>query len=165
MTSARWQRTVIAAMVLALVACGRPAEARAQVGGGPVAVGVVQGLNFGSILPGATESVPVSDTWRRAEIRIEATGQVEFRFTLPAVLSAPSGAQIPLSFGNADAMMMVGKNPSPVSFNPAIPYPVKVPQGQGTATVYLGATARPAASQAAGVYQATLVLTVSSIAN
>ena len=86
---------------------------------------------------------------------------VQLQFTLPAALSGPGGATLPLSYTAGDAgfsaQQSIG-NQIGIRSAPS-PY-IATLSGPGRGSVFLGCRANPAANQAAGSYSATLTLTV-----
>ena len=81
-------------------------------------------------------------------------------FVLPLVMNGPGGAQLPVSFGSADAgysqSQAIG---SQIGFDPKVPFTATL-SNNGRGSVFLGATANPLANQRAGTYTATITLTV-----
>lgn len=123
----------------------------------------IQGVTFGAMLPGVSKVVSRADPLNGARFDIKGAGNtrtVELQFTLPAALSGPGGAILPLSYTAGDAgfsaQQSVGNQ---IGFDPRTPY-TAVLSGPGRGSVFLGCRATPAANQAAGNYSATLTLTV-----
>lgn len=141
-------------MSLALAA----APAAAQV----VQVSGVQGVAFGSMLPGTSTVVSRTDGARAARFDLRGTRSrtVNLTFTLPAALSGPSGAALPLSYASGDAGYSANQNiGSQIAFDPRTTFNATL-SSNGRGSVFLGCTARPAANQRAGSYTAVLTLTV-----
>lgn len=155
MRSARVYRMLWQAGTLALLIFGANRSAGAQA-----SVTSMQALDFGQILPGLAETVTTGDAWRRAEIRLEGSGNFDVRIVLPQALVSREGARIPLAFRDGDAAIQV-RNKNPVPFDPNRSQRVRIPPGQGEALVYLGGTAATTSGQLAGQYSATVVVVVS----
>ncbi len=143
-----------ALVALAVVAAALPARrASAQY-----AVTPVQPLAFGYLTQGVTEVVPFSDTFRRGALNVDGTGQAYIRLVLPTALTSFDGATIPLQFLAGDvASQEAGK--APTAFDPAAS--TRVNLGKGTASLFVGGRAVPAANQRAGLYSATMTIIVS----
>ncbi len=120
----------------------------------------VQGLSFGSLIPGVPEQIGTGDAARRAEVVLSGQGTFDLSLILPSALVSASGARIPLRFGAADAAVAATSSTAPVTFDPRRVYRIRLDDGQGVPRLLLGGTALPAADQRAGSYQATLVLVV-----
>jgi hypothetical protein len=104
-----------------------------------------------------------TDALRAARFDIKGAGNsriVELRFTLPAALSGPGGATLPLSYTAGDGGFSAEQSvASQIGFDPRTAYTATL-SGPGRGSVFLGCRATPAANQAAGNYSATLTLTV-----
>jgi hypothetical protein len=122
----------------------------------------VQGVAFGTMLPGANTVVPRTDGSRAARFDLRGSNgrTVNLTFTLPGALSGPSGATLPLSYAAGDAGYSQSQNiGSQVAFDPRTTFNAKL-SNSGRGSVFLGCTARPAGNQRAGSYSAVLTLTV-----
>lgn len=139
--------------VLLLPAAAADARAQSQAS---VSVFPVQGLRFGTLLPGVTTQVPAADAQRRAELRMVGGGRVTIAFDLPPALVSPGGAQLPLVFGPTDGEFTFGRRSSSIVFDPRAPLQLTIPPGQGSGSIFLGGTAAPAAGQPAGTYTGTI---------
>ena len=148
----RVRRTMFAAVLLLLPVAG----ARAQY-----TVTQVQPLAFGYLTQGITEVVPYTDTFRRGVIAIDGGGNAFVRLILPTSLtSTQGGTAIPLQFLTGDvASQESGKKVQ--AFDPAAS--TRVNHNKGTALLFVGGRAVPAANQRAGVYSATMTIIVSLI--
>lgn len=129
--------------------------------GKPVTVTPVRNLTFGTVLPGVPRVVSRTDPANSGQFDIKVPkSPVLLTFVLPLSMTGPAGAVMPLTFGASDGgysqTMSIG---SQVGFDPKQPYTANVPNN-GRASVFLGATANPAANQRAGAYTATVILTV-----
>lgn len=148
----RVQRAVAALGALAGVAL-LPMRAAAQY-----SVAQVQPLAFGYLTQGVTEVVPYTDTFRRGVISVDGTGQAYVRLTLPTTLVSAQGSSIPLQFLNGDVAAQDTGKPA-AAFDPATS--TRVNLNKGTAYLYIGGRAVPAANQRAGLYSATMTVIVS----
>ncbi len=142
--------------LLLLLPASRGAAQTLQVTG-------IRGVAFGPMLPGTSAVVSRTDGSRSAQFDIKGTGSgrvVQLQFTLPAALSGPGGAVVPLSYASADAGFSALQSiASQTAFDPRSPYTATLATN-GRGSVFLGCTAQPAAGQAPGNYTATLTLTV-----
>ena len=118
----------------------------------------IQGLSFGPLTAGLAEPVRLNDAWRRGEVRLEGERILDVSLILPTSMVAPGGASIPLQFVNGDASVtVVGSNQTSV-FDPNVGTKVTLKKTATAALLYLGGTALPAVTQAAGNYTATIVI-------
>lgn len=139
-------------LVLTALALSAPAA------GAQYSVSQIQPLSFGYLTQGLTEVVAYTDVFRRGDLTIDGTGIPWVKLTLPTSLSGPNGASIPLQFFLGDvAEKENGKAPS--AFDPA--GSTRVNLKKGTAHIYIGGRALPAATQRAGAYSGTIVIIVS----
>jgi hypothetical protein len=123
----------------------------------------IQGVAFGTMVPGVAKVVTRTDALNGARFDIKGAGNtriVELRFTLPAALSGPGGASIPLSYTAGDAGFSADQSiANQTGFDPRTPFTATL-SGPGRGSVFLGCRATPGPNQAAGTYSATLTLTV-----
>jgi hypothetical protein len=144
--------------VVAGLAIAAPATpARAQV-----LVSAIQGIAFGAMLPGVPTTVSRTDGASGGRFNLEGPKdtQVLLQFSLPAAMSGPGGAALPVSFGSADAGYSPQQNiNNQTGFDPRSPQMVEI-SSSGRGSVFLGATARPGLAQPSGAYTGTLILTV-----
>ncbi len=130
---------------------------RAQVG----VVGV-RDLAFGNVIPGIQTIVSPSDPVRSGmwEVSAQQGDRVRVRLTLPARLTAPGGSQMPVTFGNNDAIAVSdAPGATPVTFNPRASQNFRLVTS-GRFFIFLGGRVTPAGTQAPGAYTATALLTV-----
>ena len=125
---------------------------------GQATMATQQNLSFGQLTPGVPMVVAPTDVLRRAEVGIAGSGNFSMQFVLPAYLENIRGDRIPLTFRATDGRVQIRNNATVV--DPRAAFDVKIPKGQGSANIYLGGTATPAAGQVAGTYQATIVLMI-----
>jgi hypothetical protein len=147
------------ALVLGLVMLvAGPAAAQ----GRKIRVDGVRALAFGTLLAGAPTTIVRTDPSRSGQFDITAQNGdlVILSFSLPASMSGPAGASLPLSFSGADGGFSRAQSISDqVAFDPRQSY-VATMNPQGRASVFLGGTATPAFNQRPGAYSATITLTV-----
>jgi len=130
----------------------------------PITVTGVQSLAFGTLLPGVPTIVVRTDAAKSGQFTINGPhgSQAQVTFTLPAVLTGPGGATLPLTFGGGDAGYSQSQNiGSQIGFDPKQAFVVTFSQ-QGRGSVFLGGTARPAPTQRAGAYTAIITLNVAT---
>lgn len=122
----------------------------------------VRDLAFGNVVRGIPASVAPSDPVRSGRWDVTATlgARVQVRFTLPNRLNGPAGATMPISFANNDAIA-IGNSPlsNPVTFNPKATMNFQLVTSNRF-FVMLGGTVSPTATQTAGPYTNTVVMTV-----
>jgi hypothetical protein len=124
-----------------------------------VAVLPVQGLRFGTLLPGTTFVVTPLDAARRATLELVGGGHVTLEFDLPAALEAGE-QRLPLRFGAGGGLIVFPRSNRTIEFDPTIPVSFNVPPGHGGASVYLGGAAEPRAGQWPGVYSGTVTVRI-----
>ncbi len=150
-----WRRVVLC--LASFVAWTQPGAAQR-----PLTVQGTRSLTFGSLLAGVNKSVLRTDAINGGQLDISGPKnvQVMLTFTLPASMTGPAGATLPLSFGSNDG----GWSPpqqigSQIAFDPRVPFTAPLDRN-GKVSVYLGGTANPATNQRAGTYAGTITLTV-----
>jgi uncharacterized protein DUF4402 len=128
----------------------------------PLTVQGVRSLVFGTLFPGIPKLVLRTDPLNSGQIDVSGAKftQVQLQFALPAVMSDPGGATLPLSFGSNDGgwspPQQIGNQ---IAFDPRAAFVAPLDQN-GKVSVYLGGTATPLVSQRAGTYSGTVTLTV-----
>jgi hypothetical protein len=128
----------------------------------PLTVTGMRGLTFGSVLAGVPRTILRTDPANSGQVDIKAPNNslVLLTFVLPAAMTGPLGALLPLSFGAGDAGYSQAQTiGSQVGFDPRQPFNATL-SNNGRASVFLGGTARPSAGQRAGAYTGTITLTV-----
>ena len=132
-----------------------PSGALAQI-----ALATNQGLSFGTMLPGVTQTVNAqTNVASRAVLVFSGNGRASVSFTLPANLTQQqTGVPQTLTFGAADGLLsdFTGNTP----FDPRLGTNLKLVGSHNTATIYLGGQVRAANAQPAGTYRGTIVVTV-----
>lgn len=125
----------------------------------PLTVTNTANLVFGNVFPGLNKTVAVGDAGSaRFTIAGQASANVNMTFTLPANI-ASSGNTMPIATWTG-RHNTTNSAASGTDFTPsASATSASVPVG-GTLYLFVGATAQPAASQAAGSYTGTMTLTV-----
>ncbi len=138
-----------------LLTARRPAAAQ-------ITVTRVRDLTFGPVIVGVPTSIGPSHPVRSGQYRLTAPllRNVRFRFTLPTRLDGPSGARLPIAFGNNDAIA-IGQGPTsqPVTFDPKTTQTFQIVSST-TIFVFIGGTVTPAANQSQGNYTGTITFTV-----
>ncbi|MDQ2667434.1 MAG: hypothetical protein M3Z05_15670 [Gemmatimonadota bacterium] len=136
----------------------------------PLAGVGVRSLQFGVLVPG-TPTVIAPNSAQGGEYRlsgVKSRKSVDISFTLPASLTGPNGATIPLNFnGNTAGVCEVDTSNTCVAASFFTWNPVTTPSYRDTPTrykpgrkvyaydlysVYIGGTATPAAGQKPGTY-------------
>jgi hypothetical protein len=151
-------RTVGLAAVAALF-CHAPLGAQ----GRPLVPTGTQNLGYGNVIPGLSTQVLRSDPVGSGQftLRGEKNAQVQLQFVLPASMSGPLGATIPLTFGASDGGFSATESiTNQVGFDPRASALGRL-SNNGRATVFLGGTANPGPAQRSGSYTGTITLTVS----
>lgn len=148
--------------LLLLLTLGALASRSLAGQGKPLTVNGVRPLGFGTVLPSVPQTVLRTDPVNSGQFDLKGpnSANVELAFSLPAAMTGPGGATLPLSFGGSDA----GYSPtqaigSQVGFDPKQIFAGQLSK-TGRASVFLGATALPQASQRAGSYTASVTLSV-----
>lgn len=122
------------------------------------AVTMIQPLQFGLLVPAVTEQVGVGEAWRRGELRLEGSGNLEIRLVLPTQMVSMTGAAIPLTFALGDGGVLIDGTTQVTAFDPNQTVRVNFRKGVTGASLFLGGRATPAATQPAGGYSATIVV-------
>ena len=139
----------------ALLLAASPGAAQ---GNGAVRAIPVQGLRFGLLSAGAATVVSPLDAGRRAVLELAGSGHVTLTFELPAGLASRGGAVLPLRFGPGDGRIVFARSSREIVFDPNQPVSFTLPPGLGSASVYLGGAAQPAAGQPPGEYTAAITV-------
>jgi hypothetical protein len=141
--------------VLALTAVARPLLGQSQVTG-------IRDLAFGAVIRGVQTTVSPADPIKsgRFYVRHQLNRQVQLRFTLPTQLArVGGGGNLPISFSATDGIAQGTASSSvPVTFNPNNTQTFTLVTSADF-YVNLGGRVSPAANQATGSYQGTIVLT------
>jgi hypothetical protein len=122
----------------------------------------VQGLAFGQLQPGVAATIQPTDAARRAEYSVTGSGTFVLTMALPPRLTSAAGHQIPMNYATNAGRVRWRTFGIQFTFNPNNPYTLWLPFFAGGGTVYVGGTASPAASQAPGVYTATMTLMIAN---
>lgn len=165
----------LAALLIALVPVAGMAQGRsttaqvtALVVSTPITFASLQDLNFATVTRGVPKTV-VQNTAAAAKMRVTGASNAfaQIRFTLPTQLpnvQAVPGITMPISFP-ANSARWRRNNDSPnggTIFNPAVGVNNARFGGGGNPYffVYLGGTVNPSPTQAPGIYQGTIILTI-----
>jgi hypothetical protein len=133
-----------------------------QAQGKPLTITGIRGVTFGTVLPGVPRVVLRTDPVNSGQFNIKGPkgGPALLSFVLPLTMAGPSGAVMSVTFGSSDAGYSATQSiGSQVGFDPKQPFTVTIPNN-GTASVFVGATAKPLANQRAGAYTGTIIFTV-----
>jgi hypothetical protein len=128
----------------------------------PLTAQGVRSLVFGVLFPGVSKAIFRTDALNSGQIDVSGFkfSPVQLQFALPAVMTGPAGATLPLSFGANDGgwspPQQIGNQ---IGFDPRAAFVATLDQN-GKVSVYLGGTANPLPSQRAGTYTGTVTLTV-----
>ncbi len=125
----------------------------------PLAVSATAPLAFGTVVPGTNKTVAVSDAAAAAfSITGNALGVVSLTFTLPSTIASGANTMPVANWtGRRNTTNNAGAG---TDFTPSATPVQGSLSASGELFVFVGATAQPGASQAAGSYTGTLTLTV-----
>ena len=125
----------------------------------PITVSKTADLAFGTVFPGVNKSVAVTSASAAAfSIAGQASAGVSLTFSLPATL-ASGGNTMPLGSWAA-RYNTTNSSASGTDFTPSASATSATLHTDGKLYVFVGATAQPSVSQAAGSYSGTLSMTV-----
>jgi hypothetical protein len=126
----------------------------------PLTASGVSDLNFGTVVAGTpgTPAVLATDAGR-FDLTGEPSAVITVTFTLPTVLTAPSGS-IPISFGVSDGINWSLFPTFFTTFDPNGPY-IATLNASGTLTIGITGTVSPAVGTLPDTYTGTITLTVS----
>jgi hypothetical protein len=114
-------------------------------------------LDFGTVQTDVANVVSPDDAGRRAVFRVQGDGSYIAQFILPSVLTGPTGATFPISFGPGDAILQIGG--TRLTFDPNQPLPFTATPRQPRRFL-LGGTVGPGPVVPIGVYTAVITLTI-----
>jgi spore coat protein U-like protein len=149
-------RFLLLPMLLVFAAAPLPAQRPIQVEG-------IKNLAFGLLLAGTPMSVLRTDAVRAGQVNITAQpkSSIIIQISLPASMTGPAGATLPVSFGPNDAgYSALGAIGSQVAFDPRNSTVVLTNTSNGRGTLFVGGTASPAFNQQPGNYTGTITITV-----
>jgi hypothetical protein len=129
---------------------------------------VTEDMAFGEVLAGAAFRLdPLVEGAGAFEVDGSGGAEILLAFILPLELVGPGGSTVPISFGDADAILTPErKDPeSGGRFDPRVPITFISPNNNGKAFVWLGATVSPGFSVRAGEYEGTIVIEASYTGN
>ncbi|HEX6615085.1 MAG TPA: DUF4402 domain-containing protein [Gemmatimonadales bacterium] len=154
-----------AVLLLASIAVAAPWSSAALAqgqGGRPLSAISRQTLDFGLLFSGTPSRVSRFDALRAGQFELRGAKGTEIRIDLglPATMSGPRGAKLPLQFAPGDGGYgrdgLIG---TAAPFDPRAPL-VTTLSDNGRLYLFLGGTATPAASQSAGTYSGTVIVTI-----
>jgi hypothetical protein len=151
---------------LLLLSWGSVSELFAQRGR-PALVHRRRDLSAGDVFAGVPKSISRLDPANTGLYRImgRPDAEISLSFTLPSDLLSASGQTMTIDFAADDAGLGYDQNQAAsVPFDPQAPLTVRL-DADGRIYVWLGGTVRPGAVQAAGYYEATVVLTAAYTGN
>lgn len=131
--------------------------------GRPIRVEGIKPLAFGQILAGAPVPVLRTDPVRAGQINLSAQPQTQIilQLALPAAMTGPLGATLPIVFGANDAgFSPQGAIGNQTAFDPRNATVVITNAQNGRGSVFVGGTAQPAFNQPPGSYTGVITLTV-----
>lgn len=145
-----------------------PAAARAQNSASasvtadvqqPLAVTKTNDLAFGSVFPGLTKSVAVTDASAAAfTVQGQAGASVNLAFSTPTILTSGGSS---LTIGTWSARRnSTNSSAAGTDFTPSATATSAALSGSGFLYVFVGATVQPTTGQTAGSYSGTLTMTV-----
>lgn len=165
------KRIILGLLLAALLLPGAAAQAQGNNGNGnggrPLRTKSLQGLDFGMVIPGVPLTVQRSDPVSAGQLEVSGPkfSEVLISFILSDAMRGPAGSAIPLTFGPGSAGYSLSLSiDDQIGFDPLVPTLVSLPQ-RGRARVFLGGTASPPSTAAAGSYAGEIVLTVSYVGN
>ena len=145
---------------MALLGAALPPVVGAQ--GKPLNVTGVRGLTFGAVFPGVPRVISRTDAANAGQFDVGYAkfSPIQITFSLPAAMTGPAGATMPLVFGANDGGYSSPETiTSQVGFDPRVAFATALDKN-GRAAVFLGGRAQPAPSQRAGNYTATITMTI-----
>lgn len=146
-------------MLVLLMAAAPPLVAQ----GRPIRVEGIKPLAFGQLLAGTPVMVLRTDPVRAGQINLGAQpqSQIILQLSLPASMTGPLGATLPIAFGANDAGFSAqGAIGNQTAFDPRGSTVVVTNSQNGRGSVFLGGTAQPAFNQPPGTYTGVITLTV-----
>lgn len=153
---------LVALLMIWAVAASAPLAAQ------PLQVRPQRDLSFGDVFPGIPRGVTrlSAVSSGHLEVRGAAGREVVFTFTLPSALVAGGGQTLPVSFAADDGgFAQTNVQASSVGFDPRVAYTNRLSPTPGRAFLWLGGAVLPVIAQAAGLYSATVTLTVAYTGN
>lgn len=155
------------ALIVAALAAGGAQAGLLQAQGRPLSASGTKNLTFGTLFPGVPQPILRTDAVNAGSFELRGRNRAEIRidFTLPAALTGPAAATMPLSFGAGDG----GHNTQNTigtaqAFDPRAPLIAQLATN-GRLYVWLGGTALPTGTQRSGNYTASVTLTASYTGN
>jgi hypothetical protein len=155
----------LVALVFACLAAsclpGAPGWAQGN-GGRPLSALSRQMLDFGTLFSGTATRVSRLDALRAGQFELRGFKNAEVRVDLglPAALTGPKGAKVPLQFTAGDGgYARDGVIGTAAPFDPRSAL-VTTLSDNGRLYLFLGGTASPATRQSAGAYAGTVTVTI-----
>ena len=125
----------------------------------PITVTKNNDLSFGSVFPGLDKSISVTAGGAaKFTVAGQASTPVNLTFTLPATIASGGNTLAIGSWSGHHASTDVTSGGT--TFTPSASATAATLSGSGALYVYVGATAQPTATQAAGSYSGSMTMTV-----
>jgi hypothetical protein len=125
----------------------------------PITVTKTADLAFGSVYPGINKTIAVTDA-AAAQFTVagQASANINVTFTLPTTI-ASGGNTLPIASWTG-RHNTTNSSASGTDFTPSSTATSTALPGGGSLYFFIGATAQPAANQAAGAYSGSMTMTV-----
>jgi hypothetical protein len=125
----------------------------------PITVSKNSDLSFGSVFPGVDKSIAVTAGGAaKFTIAGQASTPVNLTFTIPATIASSGNTLTLASWTGHHATTDVTSGGT--TFTPSASATSATLSGSGALYVYVGATAQPTSTQAAGSYSGSMTMTV-----
>jgi hypothetical protein len=125
----------------------------------PITVTKNNDLSFGTVFPGVDKSIPVTAGGAaKFTVAGQASTPVNLTFTIPATITSGGNNLALASWSGHHATTDVTSGGT--TFTPSASATTATLSGSGALYLYVGATAQPTASQAAGSYSGNMTMTV-----
>jgi hypothetical protein len=159
-------RSTLLITILGLVVVSIPAAAQNSANASvtaevqqPITVTKTADLDFGTVFPGLNKAIAVTDAGAaKFTVQGQASANINLTFTLPATI-ANGGNTMPIASWTG-LHNTANSSASGTSFTPSSSATATTISAGGFRYVFVGATAQPASTQAAGTYTGTMTMTV-----
>jgi len=117
-------------------------------------------LAFGSVTPGVNKTIAITDAGAGVfTVTKAAATSVALTFTLPAILTGPAAATMPIGSWTGGWNNTANNAAGATTFTPSA-VPTTVPSGGANLWVWVGGTVSPAGAQTAGGYTGSVSMQV-----
>jgi hypothetical protein len=117
-------------------------------------------LQFGSVTPGVNKTIAITDGGAGLfTVTKAAATSVALTFTLPAILTGPAAATMPIGSWTGGWNNTANNAAGATTFTPSA-VPATVPSGGANLWVWVGGTVSPAGAQTAGAYTGSVSMQV-----